>query len=141
MLTQIWSACTDTFFSHFRSFFAFLSYYWPQKLKFGKNVRNTWTYYPLTHVYHYSRSYMYGFWDMKFNRQNFFVIWGNYFRFFPSNILKNEKIKNEKNPGDIIILQKCTKNHDHMLYCSWDMVREGCNCYFSSWAIFCLFNH
>ena len=25
------------------------------------------------------------------------------------------------NPGDIVILYKCTKNHDHMLYCSWDM--------------------
>ena len=26
-----------------------------------------------------------------------------------------------------------------MLYCSWDMVCEGCNCYFSFWAIFCIF--
>ena len=32
--------------------------------------------------------------------------------------------KEKKNPGDIIILLKCTKNHDHMLYCSWDMVHE-----------------
>ena len=22
---------------------------------------------------------------------------------------------------------KCTKNHYHMLYCSWDMARDGCN--------------
>ena len=43
-------------------------------------------------------------------------------------------------PGDIIILQKCTKNHDHMLYCSCDMARDRCNCYFSFWAIFCSFN-
>ena len=27
------------------------------------------------------------------------------------------------------------KNHDHMLYCSWDMVCDGCNCYFSFWAM------
>ena len=27
------------------------------------------------------------------------------------------------------------ENHD-MLYCSWDMVREECNCHFSFWAIF-----
>ena len=27
-------------------------------------------------------------------------------------------------PGDIIILHMCTKNHDHMLYCSLDMVRN-----------------
>ena len=38
-------------------------------------------------------------------------------------------------PGDIIILQKCTKNHDHMLHCSWDMVRDRCN-YFSFRVIF-----
>ena len=31
-------------------------------------------------------------------------------------------------PGDIIILHKCTKNHDHMLYCSSDMVCDRCNC-------------
>ena len=30
--------------------------------------------------------------------------------------MKIEKI--EKKPGDIIILHKCTKNHDHILYCS-----------------------
>ena len=42
-------------------------------------------------------------------------------------------------PGDVIILQKCTKNHDHMIYCSGDMVRDRCNCYFSIWAIFCPF--
>ena len=39
----------------------------------------------------------------------------------------------------IIILRKCTKNHDHMLYCSYDMAHDGCNCYFSFWAIFCPF--
>ena len=42
-------------------------------------------------------------------------------------------------PGDIIILHKCTKNHDHMLYCSWDMAHDRCNCYFSFRAIFCPF--
>ena len=45
----------------------------------------------------------------------------------------------KKTPGDIIILHKCTKNHDHMLYCSWDMVHDRCNCYFSFWTIFCPF--
>ena len=45
----------------------------------------------------------------------------------------------KKMPGDIIILHKCTKNQDHMLYYSWDMVCDGCNCYFSFWTIFCSF--
>ena len=31
---------------------------------------------------------------------------------------------------------KYTKNHDHMLYCFWDMVCDTCNSYFSFWAIF-----
>ena len=41
--------------------------------------------------------------------------------------------------GDII-LHKCTKNHDHMLYCSWNMACDEYNCYFSFWAIFCPFS-
>ena len=42
-------------------------------------------------------------------------------------------------PGDVIILHKRTKNDDSTLCCSWDMVCDGCNCYFSFWAIFCPF--
>ena len=44
-----------------------------------------------------------------------------------------------KKPEDIIILYKFTRNHDHMLYCSWDMACDRCNCYFSFWATFCPF--
>ena len=28
-------------------------------------------------------------------------------------------------PGDIITLPMCNKNYDQMMYCSWDMVRDG----------------
>ena len=68
---------------------------------------------------------------------------GNFKSFFallPLLITRKMKIsKNEKKTtGDIIILQKCTKNHDHMVYCPWDMAWDGCN-YFSFWAIFGLF--
>ena len=41
----------------------------------------------------------------------------------------------KKKLGDII-LYKCTKNHDHMLYCSWDMAHDECNFHFSFWAVF-----
>ena len=62
------------------------------------------------------------------------------FSLLPPYQPKNWKFqKMKKTPGDIIILHKCTKNHDHMLYCSWHMVRDRCNCYFSFWAIFCPF--
>ena len=37
------------------------------------------------------------------------------------------KKKKKKTPGDIIILHKYTKNHDHMLYFSWNMVHHRCN--------------
>ena len=43
---------------------------------------------------------------------------------------------NEKTPGDIIILHKCTKNHDHMLYCPWDTAHDTCNCCYSFWVFF-----
>ena len=47
----------------------------------------------------------------------------------------------KKAPGYIIILHKCSKTHDHILYCSWDMVCDEYNCYFSFWATFCPFTH
>ena len=59
--------------------------------------------------------------------------------FFASNNPKNENIKYEKNPGDIIILHKSTKNYDHPLYCSRDVTRDRCNCYFHFGLYFSLF--
>ena len=80
-------------------------------------------------------------WDMAHNRCNYFSFWAIFLLFYPCNSPKNENFKKmKKNPKDIIILHKCTKNHDHKLYCSWDMVCDGCNCYFSFWAIFYSFN-
>ena len=65
---------------------------------------------------------MYGSWDIERDKQ-FFVILDN---FLPIYLLKTWKIKILKK-WDIIILHKCTTNHDHMLYCYWDMVRDRCN--------------
>ena len=65
---------------------------------------------------------------------------GLFFALLPTNSPKNQifkKIKEKKKKvGDIIILHKCTKNHDYMLCCSWDMACNKCNCHFSSWVIF-----
>ena len=50
------------------------------------------------------------------------VIFIFHFEFFffalsPPERPKKSKFKeNEKNPGDIIILQMCSKNYDHMMY-------------------------
>ena len=83
------------------------------------------------------------FWDMACDGCNYYFSFGAMFcPFTPVTAQKmkmKKKMKKRKTPEDIIILQKCTKNHDHMLYCSWDMACDICNCYFSFWAIFCTF--
>ena len=84
---------------------------------------------------------MYGSWDMTCDGHNFLSFWTIFCPFTSSNNMKNQNFKKlKKTPGDIIILHMCIKNHDHMLYCSWDMVFDRCNCYFSFWVIFCPFS-
>ena len=84
---------------------------------------------------------MYDSRDMEHNWHNFFFCWTIFCLFTPltAKKMKISKKKFKKMPGDIITLYKCTKNHDHMLYCSWDIVSDRYNCYFSFWAIFCPF--
>ena len=74
---------------------------------------------------------MYDSWDMKCNQTEYFVTLDHFFS--PFTPLTNQKIKIlkewKKTSGDIIILHNCTKNHDHMVYCSWDMAHDRCNYY------------
>ena len=44
----------------------------------------------------------------------------------------------KKFTGDIIILHMCTKNHNHMMYGSWDTEWDR-QTFLSFWAIFCPF--
>ena len=83
---------------------------------------------------------IYGSWKININRQIFCHL-GPFLLFYGCNSPKNENIKKiKKTPGDIIILHQCTKNHNHKLYCFWDMAHGRCNvCYFSFWTIFCCF--
>ena len=76
---------------------------------------------------------------------NYFSFWVTFclFTHHPPPTLTARKMKiqkkwkkKKKKPGDIIILHKCTKTHDQMLYCSWDTARDRCNCCYSFWAIF-----
>ena len=65
-----------------------------------------------------------------------FVILDHFLPLYPHNNPKNQNFqKLKKINGDIIILHKCTRNTDHMLYYSLDMVRNRFHC-FSFWAIF-----
>ena len=84
---------------------------------------------------------MYGSWDTECNRHDFLSFWIVFCPFTPLITQKIKILKNWKKHLEIgiIILHKCTKNHDDMLYCSWDIAGNGCNCYFSFWTIFYLF--
>ena len=75
--------------------------------------------------------------EIQSETNRIFCHFGPFFVFLPPK--KSKLLKNEKKPGDIIILHNCTKNHDHILYGSWDMARNICKCYFSFWVIFCPF--
>ena len=92
-----------------------------------------------TQVSHKWQSYDIWFLRYQLQQTDFFVILGHFLPFYSPNSPKNENIKKMKeSPGNIIILHKCTKNHDYMLYFSWDLARDGCNCCFSFWASFVL---
>ena len=65
-----------------------------------------------------------------------FSSWAIFCRLTPLTARKMKIKKKKKMPGDILILHKCNRNHDHMLYCSLDMAHNRYNCYFSFWAIF-----
>ena len=55
-------------------------------------------------------------------------ILGHTFTFYSPNSPEKRKFRNnEKKPRGIIILHKCTKNHDQMLHCSCILVRVGWN--------------
>ena len=70
--------------------FALLPHYWPQKLKFGENVKSTWRYYPLTHVHHKSRSHDEWFMRYKLQRPKILSFWAIFFSLI---FLKTQKIK------------------------------------------------
>ena len=53
----------------------------------------------------------------------FFSFWAIFLPFYPPNDPKNQNIKKLNKLLDIIILHMCTKNYDHLMYSSWEMVR------------------
>ena len=70
----------------------------------------------------------------------YFSSWVTFYHFTPLTAWKIKiKKKKKQSSGDTIILHKCTKNHDHILCCSWDMAHDKCN-YFSFWANCCPFH-
>ena len=125
---------------HFRPFFALLTHYWPRKLKFGKKVKKPWIYvlsfYTCVPKIKTIWCMVPEIWSAP---DRIFCHLGPFFAPLPPTAGKMKISKMKKKPGDIIILQKCTKTHDHRLYCSWDMAGDRCNCYFLLWVVFCPF--
>ena len=140
MLTQIRSACTDKVFCHFRPFFAVLPHYCPRKWKFVKNVKkhleilSFYTCLPLIKIIWCTVP------EIWYSTNRIFLSSLAIFcPFTPLTPWKMKISKMKKTHGDIIILHKCTKNHDHLLYCSRDMAHDGCNCYLHFRLYFSLF--
>ena len=64
---------------------------------------------------------IYGSWDVKQNGQNFLSIWAIFCTFSP---LTTQKIKILKKWKMCLDISPFTKNHDHMLHCSWDTAHD-----------------
>ena len=129
LFTQIWSA-TDNFLS-FQATFCSFALLLTQKPNFGKNVKNTWRYYPFTHMYHKSRSYDIWFLRYEVQQTKFFCHPRSFTSFYVLTAQKMKISTKWKKQLEISFYTSVPKMyHDHMLYCSWDMAHEGCNCYF-----------
>ena len=107
----------------FLSFWTFLPFYpitW--KIKILNKWKNTWRYYhfTLSTIKDNPRCMVSEIWSMT---DRIFCHFGLCFALLLPlpNRSKNQNFeKMNKSPEDIIILHRCTKNHDHMLQCSWD---------------------
>ena len=87
-LTQIWSVCTDNFLS-FQAGFCFFAPLLTPKIKIWKKCKKTPGHIIFLHMCAINQDLMmFGSWDLKFNRHNFFVILGIFLPFYSPNTLK-----------------------------------------------------
>ena len=117
-------------FGHFVLFFALLPSNKMKNQNFEK-LKKTPGDIIILHMSTINENYMMcGSWDMECDRQIFFSFWTIFWLFYtPITTQRIKILKNwKKTPGSIIILHNCTKNHDHMLYCSWDTACYGRTC-------------
>ena len=127
-VTIIWymvpkiSNTMDRTFCHFGPFFALLPPSQPQKMKILKKWKKAPADIIILHMCMINNNHMiYDFWDMKCDRQNFLSFWNVFSPYSPKKWNFEKLIKT---PGYIIILHMCTKNIGHMMYDSWNIVRN-----------------
>ena len=124
MVPEKWSVDEQNFLSFWTIFCTFTPLTtW--KIKLLKKMKKLLGDIITLHLYTISDNHMmYGSGDMELwsLMDRIFCHCGPFFCLFTLLTTQNIKIlKNlKKTPGGIIILHKCAKNHDHMLYCCWD---------------------
>ena len=99
-------------------------------------------YYHFTLVFH--KWWSYDVWFLRYGvrKTEFFAIFGHFLPFSPiTRKIKILEKRKKKTPGDIIILQKCTKNYNH-INGSWDTEKKMAGVhnrhnFLSFWTIFC----
>ena len=110
---------------------------WTKKNKIFKKWKNTWRYYHFTSVYYKWQSYDVWFLRYGVQQTEFFVILDHFLPFYPPMDPENQNFeKMKKPPEDIIILQRCNINGNHVMYGSWDTKCDR-QIFLSFWNIFC----
>ena len=115
-------SASDKIFRHFGPFFVLLPPIKTWKIKILKNFLM------LNRCNINENHMMYGSWDTKCIRQNFFAILDHFLHFYPPKILKNQNFeKNEKTTWGYYHFTHVTINGNHMMYGSWDMEHDRWN--------------
>ena len=94
----------------------------PKKPKNQNLKKNCWRYHHFTQVHQKPQSCKAQFLVYRVRQAKLFVILATFCPFYTLSTQKNQNFKKMKiASGDVIILHICTKNHNHMMYASWDM--------------------
>ena len=138
MMYRSWDTGWDrqNFFLLFGPFFCSFTPLMILKTKTLKQWKKCLKIFCLPHLYHQQRSY--DIWFLKYKvQQTIFCLFGPFLALsrppLPPDNLENQNFeKLKKITGDIIILQMCTINDNHLMYGSWDMEQDGQNffCHF-----------
>ena len=96
----------------------------PKKSEFWKQIKKNCldilSFY--VHMYTINEHHIiYGFWNVRCDRQKFLSFWVNFCPFSPQTTQKIKILKLKKSPGNIIILHICAIHDNHIIYVSWDM--------------------